>query len=129
MRFRLELFVEDVAASARFYSRALGFQVERLESGYAHLRRGDAELGLADVAMLPERDPTGGFTRSSVARAHGAGVEIVLEVEDLEQAAETVRTAGYAIADQPEDWPWGLQDFASPIPTAITCVSPPPRGS
>ena len=111
MRFRLELFVADVDASARFYSDALGFRVERDEGDYVHLRRGDAELGLAAAAMLPDRDPAGGFTRESVARGRGAGVEIVLEVEDLARAAARVQAAGYALAEAPQDRPWGLRDF------------------
>ena len=111
MRFRVELFVADVDASARFYSEALGFCVERHEGDYAHLRRGDAELGLAAVARLPDRDPGGGFTRGGVARGRGAGVEIVLEVDDLTRAAAEVEAAGYSLVEAPQDRPWGLRDF------------------
>lgn len=111
MRFRVELFVEDVDASARFYAEALGFRLERREADYAHLRRGDAELGLAAVTRLPARGPGPGFTRDSVARGRGAGVEIVLEVEDLDRAAEAVEAAGYGLLEPPQDRPWGLRDF------------------
>ena len=111
MRIRLELFVEDLDVSLRFYVEALGFAVERREPGYAHLRRGDAELGLATVAMLPATGAGPGFTGESVAAGHGAGVEIVLEVEDLESAARAVEAAGHELAEPPRDRPWGLRDF------------------
>ena len=110
MRFRLELFVEDVAESTRFYVEGLGFLLERRENDYAHLRRGDAELGLAAAARLPENGPGPGFTRERVAAARGAGVEIVLEVEDLASVADAVARAGYPVVEQPQDRPWGLRD-------------------
>jgi lactoylglutathione lyase len=110
-RFRLELFVEDVEVSTRFYVEALGFALERREAGYAHLRRGDAELGLAAVMRLPERGEGPGFTREQVAAAHGAGVEIVLEVADLDEAAARVARAAYSIAEAPREQPWGRRDF------------------
>ena len=68
----------------RFDVEALGFAVER-------------------------RGP--GFTRASAAAGHGAGVEIVLEVEDLESAARAVRAAGHELAEPPRDRPWGLRDL------------------
>ena len=111
MRFRVELFVEDVDASARFYAEALGFEVERREPGYAHLRRGDAELGLASVTLLPEDGPGPAFTRKAVARGRGAGVEIVLEVDDLSKAAQAVEAGGYALLEPEQDRPWGLRDL------------------
>ena len=111
MRLRLELFVADVDESIRFYVGALGFAVERHEAGYAHLRRGDAELGLGSATMLPPDGPAPGFTRESVARARGAGVEIVLEVEDLSAVAERVQEAGYPLVEPLLDRPWGLRDF------------------
>lgn len=111
MRFRLELFVDDVEISTRFYVDGLGFVVERRESGYAHLRRGDAELGLAAMARLPERGPGPGFTRERLAVARGTGVEIVLEVDDLEGMAQAVARAGFSIIEPLQERPWGLVDF------------------
>jgi lactoylglutathione lyase len=132
VRFRLELFVEDVAASTRFYADALAFRIERDEGDYAHLRRGDAELGLASVARLPEEDPAGGFTRGRVAAARGAGVEIVLEVEDLLAAAGTVERAGYTLVEPPRDRPWGQRDFRLTDPDGyyvrVTTADEPPAG-
>ena len=111
MRFRLELFVEDVDASVAFYERALGFRVARRESEYVSLRRGDAELGLAAISGLPARGAGPGFSQERLARDRGAGVEIVLEVEDLEAAVDAVERAGFGLVEPPRARPWGLRDF------------------
>ena len=111
MRIRLELFVADLDASVRFYADVLGFAVERREPDYAHLRRGDAEVGLASVALLPPGGWGPGFTRESVTAGQGAGVESVLEVDDLDGALRAVEAAGHPVAEPPRDRPWGLRDF------------------
>jgi catechol 2,3-dioxygenase-like lactoylglutathione lyase family enzyme len=111
MRFRLELFVEDLDASVVFYERALGFRVARREPEYASLRRGDAELGLAAISGLPARGDGPGFSQERLAGDRGAGVEIVLEVEDLATAVDAVERAGFGLAEPPRERPWGLRDF------------------
>ena len=111
MRFRLELFVEELDASVAFYERALGFRVTRREPGYASVRRGDAELGLVPITRLPARGAGPGFSQERLARDRGAGVEIVLEVEDLLAAVAAVERAGFHLAEPPRKRPWGLRDF------------------
>ena len=118
MRFRIELFVEDLDRSIRFYKRALGFELGRREPDYASLRRGDAELGLGPIAKLPAHATGPGFTQDRLADSdrRGAGVEIVLEVEDVDAAFEAVRGAGWAVAEPLRARPWGLRDFRLPDP-------------
>jgi catechol 2,3-dioxygenase-like lactoylglutathione lyase family enzyme len=111
MRFRLELFVEDLDASIAFYERALGFRPARREPEYASMRRGDAELGLVPVSALPARGAGPGFSQERLARDRGAGVEIVLEVEDLSTAVAAVEQAGFELVEPPRERPWGLRDF------------------
>jgi catechol 2,3-dioxygenase-like lactoylglutathione lyase family enzyme len=53
MRFRIELFVDDLDASIRLYGSALGFRLIRREADYASLERGGAVLGLGSIAKLP----------------------------------------------------------------------------
>ncbi len=111
MRFRLELFVEHLDVSVDFYERALGFQVARREPGYASLRRGDAELGLVPISRLPARSAGPGFSQERLAGDRGAGVEIVLEVEDLAAAVDVVAGAGFELVEPVRERPWGLRDF------------------
>ena len=110
MRLRIELFVDDLDTSIAFYA-ALGFAVERREHDYASLRWGDAVIGLGPIAKLPPASPGPGFTRQRLAADRGAGVEIVLEVEDLDTALAAVRATGHPLAEEPTDQPWGLRDF------------------
>ena len=110
MRLRIELFVDDLDTSIGFYA-ALGFAVERREHDYASLRWGDAVIGLGPVAQLPHTAAGPGFTQDRLAASRGAGVEIVLEVDDLETALAAVRAAGHTLAEPPQDRPWGLRDF------------------
>ncbi len=110
MRLRIELFVDDIDASIRFYERALGFRVTRREADYASLDAGDAVLGLGSIAKLPADGEGPGFTRTRLAGVRGAGVEIVLEVRDPD-AVLAVENAGYGVVEPMRDRPWGLRDF------------------
>lgn len=111
VRFRLELFVDDLEASIRFYETALGFSLVRRDADYASLRRGDAILGLGAISKLPADAAGPGFTQARLAGVRGAGVEIVLEVQDLDAALEDVRRAGGRVVEPLRDRPWGLRDF------------------
>jgi lactoylglutathione lyase len=111
MRFRIELFVDDVDASIRFYENALGLRLVRRESDYASLERGGALLGLGAIATLPAYGHWPGFTRAGLAGARGAGVEIVLEVPDVDAALQAVEQAGHRVVEPLRDRPRGLRDF------------------
>jgi len=109
-RLRLELFVENMAASVAFYTRVLAFDIERLEpDDYASLRRGDVVLGIGPVAKLPERG--GYFGRNISAHRRGLGVEIVLEVENVDEWHDGVLSSGHPILEPLQERPWGLRDF------------------
>jgi predicted enzyme related to lactoylglutathione lyase len=109
MSLRLELFVADMERAIRFYREVLGFALLRHEPDYASLRHGDVVLGLGPVAKLPMVD--GYFTRSRLAQERGLGVEIVLEVDDVDAAYDAVRQSGHPIHEPLRDRPWGLTDF------------------
>jgi lactoylglutathione lyase len=112
MRLRMELFVDDLDVGVAFYVDVLGFQVMRRAEDYVSLRRGAVVLGLGPVAKLPEDDGPG-FTRRRLAADKGAGVEIVLELDDLAQLSELHDRcqAGRVVVDALQRRPWGLSDF------------------
>jgi lactoylglutathione lyase len=106
---RLELFVRDMEVSIAFYLEVLGFELTRREEGYASLRSGSVVLGLGPISKLPEHD--GYFTRDRLAKNRGAGVEIVLEVDDVVAFRDQVRAAGSPVLEELQLRPWGLMDF------------------
>jgi predicted enzyme related to lactoylglutathione lyase len=111
MSFRIELFVADLDTSIRFYEQVLGFELERRETDYASLRRGGAVLGLGSIAKLPAVASPPGFSQERLAGNRGSGVEIVLEVDDLDAALARVERAGAPLAAPLQQRPWGLRDF------------------
>ncbi|GAA2006742.1 VOC family protein [Microbacterium ulmi] len=102
---RCELFPDDIGVSVAFYRDVLGFELERDErdadAPYATLRRGDVRLGLA------RRPPV----ENSSVRRPPAGVELVLEVDDLVAERARVLAAGWPLDDDLVRRPWGLTDF------------------
>jgi lactoylglutathione lyase len=109
MGLRFELFVVDMETSIAFYRDVLGFEVMRRDPGYASIRSGRVILGLGPIAKLPEKD--GYFTQERLAHDRGAGVEIVLEVDDVMAYRERVRAAGEDVHEDLQQRPWGLADF------------------
>jgi lactoylglutathione lyase len=106
---RMELFVRDMNVSIDFYCHVLGFELLRRDEGYASVRSGGVVLGLGPISKLPEND--GYFTRGRLAEDRGAGVEIVLEVDDIDAFVEQIEESGYPIFEELQLRPWGLRDF------------------
>jgi catechol 2,3-dioxygenase-like lactoylglutathione lyase family enzyme len=105
MTLRCEIFPADLDATVDFYVRVLGFAVlkdQREEPiAYVCLGRGDVRMGAlrrrADEPRGAERPPT--------------GVELVLEVDDVEAERDRVATAGWPVDADVQARPWGLTDF------------------
>lgn len=109
MRVRLELFVREMDAAVAFYTGVLGFDLIREEPGYSSLRRGEVLLGLGPISKLPAEGEY--FTRDIAQRWLGLGVEIVLEVDDLDAYHARVLASEYEISEPLRERPWGLRDF------------------
>jgi len=102
---RAEIFPADLDATVDFYSRVLSFEVtldQRETHGYVALARDGVRLGAA------ARTPPSGL---DVARRPPIGVELVLEVDDVERERERVRGAGWPLDEELTARPWGLTDF------------------
>lgn len=101
------LTVNDMAASLKFYTEALGFEVlsrDEQEGAlrFAMLKSGNAELGLGQDDFAKGRD-----------RVKGVGLRFWIETaEDLEVLAAQVKAAGFALDSEVAKLPWGPRGFA-----------------
>jgi catechol 2,3-dioxygenase-like lactoylglutathione lyase family enzyme len=108
MTLRLELFVEHLEESIEFYHRALGFEpVAQREGGYTVLRRDAVQLDLQPQDHLSDGHPAKPGPRERV----GLGIEIVLEVDDVEAAYRQVQTMDVELERPLGQRAWGLVDF------------------
>ena len=113
MTVRFELFVEDTARATDFYRDVLGFEVTESfgatdGSTYVELRNGQAIIGLQ-----PQQDLEGGVADGdpAVFRSPPSGVELVLEVADVQAYHARVRATAHPVLTELEERPWGEWDF------------------
>jgi lactoylglutathione lyase len=106
MTLRFEIFPDDLDAIADFYQRVLGFSLvadrRHASAPYLSLQRGTVRVGAA------RREVPGALTAG---RRPPAGVELVLEVDDVVSERDRVLAAGWALEEDLQDRPWGLTDF------------------
>ena len=104
-RLRFEIFPADLDRTIDFYVGVLRFELLRDERGkqppYAYLRRGEVRIG-----ALAHSGPV-----AEAARHPPVGVELVLEVDDLERERGSILAAGWSLTEEITLRPWGLRDF------------------
>lgn len=102
---RFELFPADLDRFIHFYVRVLRFELvgekRHEQPPYAAVRRGGIRIGA--LQAWESVDPA--------ARRVPSGVEIVIEVDDLLAERDLVIAAGYPLAEDVTERPWGLTDF------------------
>ncbi len=105
MTLRLELFPSDLDRFFDFYTRVLRFQVDRDERQapfpYLSVDRGAVSIGAVQAWQ----------GTSAQSRLPPQGVEVVLEVDDLDSEREAVVGRGWALFEDIAERPWGLRDF------------------
>lgn len=83
---RIEIFPRDMQRSLSFYTQVLGFRILRDEGTYAYLQRDSIFIGA--VAGVPPHVP--GEAVNSAHRRPPCGVELVVEVDELEKERDQV---------------------------------------
>jgi catechol 2,3-dioxygenase-like lactoylglutathione lyase family enzyme len=105
MTLRFEIFPDDLDAIVDFYTRVLLFRLIADQRGepspYVSLQRDDVRIGAARREVPDAR----------AARLPPAGVELMLEVDDVTAERDLVIAAGWPLAEDLQDRPWGLKDF------------------
>jgi lactoylglutathione lyase len=108
MTLRFEIFPDDRDATVDFYMRVLCFRLtaDRRDQRdeYVSLQRGSVRIGAARRAVPGVR----------AARLPPAGVELVLEVDEVVAERGQVTAAGWPLAEDLQDRPRGLTDFPDP---------------
>ncbi|UOQ86907.1 VOC family protein [Gracilibacillus salinarum] len=108
MKLRLELFVKNIEETVHFYQRVLGFTAPSgINEKYTPITNGNVVIGLAKLEKLEQSHPL----KTEGNQPNGKGVEIVLEVKDLEGTYERVLSTDYKIETPLKERPWGLSDF------------------
>ncbi|WP_249598956.1 VOC family protein [Peribacillus frigoritolerans] len=109
MNLRLELFVESIEKSVGFYRDILEFNAPKeIIHTYVPVKKGSVTLGLGEMKSLPKNHP---LKVSNNSQQTGLGVEIVLEVEDINGIYNKVVEKGYSIQTKLTKRSWGLEDF------------------
>lgn len=105
LTLRVELFPTNLDAFVSFYVHVLRFAVVKddrpIGGDYVALRRGDVHIGALRAWETAHRH----------LRLPPHGVEIVLETDDLDAERTAVLRAGWELAEDVVERPWGLRDF------------------
>jgi len=105
MTSRWEIFPDDLGATTDFYVRVLGFEIVKDErdtdAPYLSLQRGQARIGAAQ--RPPQCDAS--------SRQPPVGVELVLEVNDVDEERMRILDAGWPLREDVAERPWGQTDL------------------
>lgn len=105
---RLELFVHNLEAAQEFYEHVLGFERSIVRAdGYTVMRLDGVQIDLQPVEHLSDGHPA----KPSEDERVGLGIEIVLEVADVQEVYARAVESGWPIAKPLGERPWGLIDF------------------
>jgi len=108
LTFKLELFVTDLMRSIDFYQRVLGFEMAASHpDGYTPMSLGPVNIALNRLDGLPEDHPI----QKTADERLGRGVELVLEVDDVNAVLQRIASLGWPLSGRLQQQPWGLTDF------------------
>lgn len=102
-----ELLVSDHAASLDFYVRIIGFAVkyERPAEKFAYL-----DLGGAEIMIEQETDF---WLTARREKPYGRGINLQIEIDDLDRLATKINQAGIAFYREPVDRWYRVDDHES----------------
>jgi lactoylglutathione lyase len=106
-KVRFEVFPADLEKCITFYTDILRFTIVKREEGYAYFQRDSVFVGAVHSSFEP-----GDFQRvDRSSRKPPTGVEIVIEVDDLEAERNWIVEKGWTLDADIKLQEWGLKDF------------------
>ena len=106
-RIVVELYCSDFRRSLAFYTEVLGFAVRyaRLEERFAYLDLAGAELMIEQTV-----EPSRTLLAADLARPFGRGVNLQIDVDDVDAIHARVRAAGTTVFRPLEERRYGTND-------------------
>ncbi|KIW26679.1 hypothetical protein, variant [Cladophialophora immunda] len=102
---RIEIFPSDLQRMIDFYSTILHFGLIKRNGDYAYLRRDDIFIGAIETASTETLEEKASY------RQPNKGIEIVVEVDDLEKERDFIVGMGWKLDVDIQLQDWGLKDF------------------
>lgn len=102
---RIEIFPSDLTRMIHFYTNVLQFSLVKHEGTYAYLQRDNIFIGAVETGSEESREDKERYRRPM------KGIEIVMEVDDLEKERHFVVNKGWTLDEDIQLQSWGLKDF------------------
>ncbi|MDY0870680.1 bleomycin resistance protein [Dongia rigui] len=104
-----ELICSDFARSRAFYVDLLGFRpaYERPEHSFAYLERGPIQI------MIEQFSEEGSWATAEMVQPYGRGINLQIEIDDLDGLAAKIKRAGIAFYKEPVDCWYRVDDHES----------------
>lgn len=115
MKLFIELFVDDVESSIKFYRDVIGMKVIRSSPDYNELHLGEAQISICPFEGLRN----GHYLREAPNDRFGNRVEFCLRVDDVEEMFERVKKHGVLIKEPLQKRTWGATDFRIVDPNGL----------
>ncbi len=104
-----ELICSDFARSRAFYVGLLGFNpaYERPEHLFAYLERGRVQI------MIEQYSEDGSWLTGEMVQPYGRGINLQIEIDDLDALADKINSAGIPFYKAPVDRWYRVDDHES----------------
>ncbi|KAK5198988.1 hypothetical protein LTR96_003640 [Exophiala xenobiotica] len=102
---RIEIFPTNLRRMIDFYCNVLHFKLVKHESNYAYLKRDSVFIGAIETPSSETLEEKESYRRPN------KGIEIVIEVDDLEKERDFIVGKGSTLDADIASQPWGLKDF------------------
>lgn len=106
-------FIKDLQRTANYYED-LGFDVLRLGDAI-RIKMGDFTLAFMDESQVQ-------IDKESGMEPKGLGVFTYVEVKDVDQQYEFIKSNGVLPSSEPTSFPWGKREFAVKDPDGYKII-------